>query len=85
MQFHYLWGSKQLMDKIGGRLKHSVPFFVSTIKKNPSCDHKLLTMKKRKARDSKEGENGFKKYIYIYKVKRKISKQIINNFRPLDL
>lgn len=24
-------------------------------------------------------------YIYIYKVKRKISKQIINNFRPLDL
>lgn len=34
MQFHYLWGTKQLMDKIGGRLKYSVLFFVSTAEKN---------------------------------------------------
>lgn len=33
MEFHYLWGSKQLMDKIGGRLKQAVLFFVSTVEK----------------------------------------------------
>lgn len=33
MQFHYLWGTKQLMDKTGGRLKYSVLFFVSTVEK----------------------------------------------------
>lgn len=70
MQFHYLWGTKQLMDKIGGWLKYSVIFFVCTVEKKSSCDHKLLTMKKRKVRDSEE---------------RKISNQIINNFRPLSL
>jgi len=33
MEFHYLWGSKQLMDKIGGRLKQAVLFFVSAVEK----------------------------------------------------
>lgn len=47
MQFHYLWGTKQLMDKIGGWLKYSVIFFVCTAEKKSSCDHKLLTMKKK--------------------------------------
>lgn len=53
MQFHYLWGSKQLMDKIGGRLKQAVLFFVSTVEKKPRWRHKLFTMKKKRtARDS---------------------------------
>lgn len=48
MEFHYLWGSKQLMDKIGGRLKQAVLFFVSTVEKknNPSRNHKLSTKKR---------------------------------------
>lgn len=57
-------GTKQLMDKIRGRLKYSVLFFVSTVEKKSSCDHKLLTMKKkRKVRDSEERKKGLNIYL----------------------
>lgn len=36
IQFHYLWGTKQLMNKMERRLKYSVLFFVSTVEKNLS-------------------------------------------------
>lgn len=62
IQFHYLWGTKLLMNKMGRTLKYSVLFFTSTVGKKSSSNHKLLTMKKK-------GEERKKGLKYIYKNK----------------